>query len=133
MQRFKQLWLDGPQNQHWRRMMFKAGLLSVMLLALAGCASGRGATANEAQSQMIGMSKEQILRCMGPPHSSYTVGSSTEVWAYNSAPQEGAAPACIVNVMTQDSQVIDIDYRGPAGALMPKDKQCVYAIEKCVK
>src|ERR1043166_5218614 len=103
-------------------MMFKAGLFSMMLLALAGCASGRGATANEAQSQMIGMSKEQILRCMGPPHSSYVVGSATEVWAYNSTPQNaGAAPACIVNVMMQDSRVIDIDYRGPSGGLMPKD------------
>jgi outer membrane protein assembly factor BamE (lipoprotein component of BamABCDE complex) len=115
-------------------MMFKAGLLSVMLLALAGCASGRGATANEAQSQMIGMSKEQILKCMGPPHSSYVVGSSTEVWAYNSTPRNaGAAPACIVNVMMQDSQVIDIDYRGAAGVLLPNDKQCAYAVENCIK
>ena len=47
--------------------MFKSVLASVMLLALAGCASGRGTTANEAQSHMIGMSKEQILTCMGPP------------------------------------------------------------------
>jgi outer membrane protein assembly factor BamE (lipoprotein component of BamABCDE complex) len=98
-------------------MMFKA-VASVMLLALAACTSGRVATANEAQSQMIGMSKEQILRCMGPPHSSYVVGSSTEVWAYNSAAQNAsAAPACIVNVMMQDSQVIDIDYRPIGGFL----------------
>jgi outer membrane protein assembly factor BamE (lipoprotein component of BamABCDE complex) len=67
-------------------MMFKA-VASVML----PCTSGRVATANEAQSQMIGMSKEQILRCMGPPHSSYVVGSSTEVWAYNSAAQNASA------------------------------------------
>ena len=112
-------------------MMFKA-VASVMLLALAACTSGRVATVNEAQSQMIGMSKEQILRCMGPPHSSYVVGSSTEVWAYNSAAQNAsAAPACIVNVMMQDSQVIDIDYR-PIGGFLKKDKQCSYAVEKCI-
>ena len=114
-------------------MMFKSVLASVMLLALAGCASGRGTTANEAQSHMIGMSKEQILTCMGPPQSSYAVGS-TEVWAYDSGGQNaGTAQACIVNVMMQGSQVIDIDYRGPAGALLSNDKQCAYAVEKCIK
>jgi outer membrane protein assembly factor BamE (lipoprotein component of BamABCDE complex) len=114
-------------------MMFKAVLASVMLLALAGCASGRGATANEAQSQMIGMSKEQVLRCMGPPHSSYAVGS-TEVWVYNSGGQNtGTAQGCMVNVMMQDSRVIDIDYRGQAGLILPNDKQCAYAVENCMK
>ena len=115
-------------------MIFQAVIASVMLLAVAGCASGRGATANEAQSRMIGMSKEQILKCMGPPHSSYVVGSSTEVWAYNSAAQNaGTAPACVVNVVMQDAQVIDVDYRGAAGVLLANDKQCAYAVENCIK
>ena len=111
-------------------MIFKAMVATVMLLAVAGCASGRGATANEAQPQMIGMSKEQILKCMGPPHSSFVSGA-TEVWVYNSGDQK--APACLVNVMMQDSQVIDIDYRGPTGLSLSKDKQCAYAVENCVK
>jgi len=115
-------------------MIFKAVIASVMLLAVAGCTSGRGASANEAQSRMIGMSKEQILKCMGPPSSSYVVGSSTEVWAYKSAAQNaGTAPACVVNVMMQDAQVIDIDYRGSAGIILPNDKQCAYAVENCMK
>ena len=120
----------GPQISTEDGMMFKAALTLVMLLVLAGCASGREATANEAQSQMVGMSKEQILRCMGPPHSSYAIGT-TEVWVYNSGDQK--APACMVNVMMQDSQVSDIDYRGPTGLSLSKDKQCAYAVENCIK
>ena len=40
---------------------------------------------------------------------------------------------CVVNVMIQGAQVIDIDYRCPAGIILPNDKQCAYAVENCMK
>lgn len=36
-------------------------------LFMAGCALERAQTAATAQRTMIGMSKEQVLACMGPP------------------------------------------------------------------
>ena len=50
---------------------------------LSACAIQRAQVANEAQNSMIGLSKEQILACMGPPANQAAVGA-TEVWSYNS-------------------------------------------------
>ncbi len=47
----------------------RTGLLvaTVAGLALAACAVQRAQVANDAQSKMIGLSREQVLACMGPP------------------------------------------------------------------
>ena len=50
---------------------------------LSGCAVQRAQQANDAQTKMVGMSKEQVLACMGPPANRATEGA-TEVWSYNS-------------------------------------------------
>jgi outer membrane protein assembly factor BamE (lipoprotein component of BamABCDE complex) len=49
-------------------------------LALAGCAIERAKVAQDAKTQMVGMTKEQVLACMGPPPSRLAEGS-TEVWS----------------------------------------------------
>lgn len=50
---------------------------------LAGCAVQRAQVAQDARAQMVGMSKEQVLACMGPPGNKAAEGS-TEVWSYAS-------------------------------------------------
>jgi len=50
---------------------------------LCACSIQRAEDANKAKQSMVGMSKEQILQCMGPPANRASVGS-TEVWSYNS-------------------------------------------------
>jgi hypothetical protein len=56
---------------------------TVIGIVTAGCAVQRAEVARDAQSKMIGLSKEQVLACMGPPASRMAEGS-TEVWSYNS-------------------------------------------------
>jgi hypothetical protein len=51
--------------------------------ALAGCALQRAQVAQDARAQMVGMSKEQVLGCMGPPGNKAAEGQ-TEVWSYAS-------------------------------------------------
>jgi hypothetical protein len=58
------------------------GVLPICCL-LAACAIQRAQVANDAQSKMVGLSKEQVLACMGPPISQVAEGA-TEVWSYNS-------------------------------------------------
>ena len=59
-------------------------LVIVLLCAASGgCAIQRAQTAQDARSQMVGLSKEQVLACMGPPPSKAAEGS-TEVWSYSS-------------------------------------------------
>jgi hypothetical protein len=55
-------------------------LLAAVFL-VSGCAMQRAGIANDAQSKMIGLSKEQVLACMGPAASKSAEGA-TEVWLY---------------------------------------------------
>lgn len=50
---------------------------------LAGCSIQRAEDAETAKMQMVGMTKEAIFACMGPPAQKSTEGK-TEIWTYNS-------------------------------------------------
>src|SRR5260370_25152717 len=52
-------------------------------VALSGCAIQRAQVAQDARVQMVGLSKEQILSCMGAPVNKAAEGN-TEVWGYTS-------------------------------------------------
>ena len=58
-------------------------VIVVLSAALAGCAIQRAQVAQDARAQMVGMSKEQVLACMGPPATKAAEGA-TEVWSYAS-------------------------------------------------
>jgi len=127
--------------------------LSLAVLTVSGCEIQRANEASDAQSRMVGMTKEQILGCMGPPANTALVGT-TEVWTYNSGngrtDTAGTASAwgnygwasgfgfsttearfCKVNVVMNFSRVSRINYTGPTGGLLTKGEQCAYAIENC--
>ena len=55
----------------------------VLGFALSGCALQRAEIAQDARVQMVGMSKEQVLACMGAPATKAAEGT-TEVWGFNS-------------------------------------------------
>src|SRR5947207_14676672 len=57
--------------------------LTVAASGLAGCAIERAQVAHDVQSRMVGLTKEQLLACMGPPTAKAAEGT-TEVWSYNS-------------------------------------------------
>ena len=46
--------------------MRKLGVVA-LAVAMSGCAIQRAQVAQDARVQMVGMSKEQVLACMGPP------------------------------------------------------------------
>lgn len=52
-------------------------------LVVSGCAVQRAVVAQGAQEKMVGMSREQLLTCMGPPATKAAEGA-TEVWSYGS-------------------------------------------------
>jgi outer membrane protein assembly factor BamE (lipoprotein component of BamABCDE complex) len=59
-------------------------MLAVLAAGLvAGCAVQRAVVANETREKIVGLSREQVLACMGPPASKAADGA-TEVWSYNS-------------------------------------------------
>jgi len=114
---------------------------------LAGCAIQRAQVAQDARVQMVGMSKEQVLVCMGPPASKATEGLS-EVWGYNSGDGTVVASGsvsggsfsgvsssrfCRINLVFSGAAVTTVNYQGPTGGLITAGEQCAYAVDACVK
>lgn len=119
-------------------------------LVAGSCTIQRSQTAATAKKSMIGLSKEQVLACMGSPARTTVVGS-TEVWRYGSGGSHSTGFGtgssysgvgvglfdsytyyCIVDVVMADSRVSRINYSGPSGAILVPDEQCAFAVENCV-
>lgn len=58
-------------------------ILVALSFLVSGCAIQRSQEAQQARASMVGMTKEQILACMGPAAQKATEGQ-TEVWSYAS-------------------------------------------------
>ena len=123
-------------------------------LLLSACAIERAETAATAKRTMVGMTKEQVLTCMGPPAQTAQTGS-TEVWRYGSGGDSlsgavvtgtsygsGATATgigwsrnryCIVDVVMRGGRVSKVNYSGRTGGLFSRGEQCAFAIENCVR
>jgi outer membrane protein assembly factor BamE (lipoprotein component of BamABCDE complex) len=119
----------------------------VLGLALGGCAIQRAEIAQDARVQMVGMSKEQVLACMGAPATKAAEGK-TEVWGFNSGNGMTVVDAsygrygssavassrfCNINIVFASGQVATVNYAGPTGGLLTAGEQCAYAVNACVK
>ena len=64
-------------------MFLRRVVFACLVFLLGGCSVQRALEARDAKDQMIGLTREQVLACMGPPASKAAEGA-TEVWSYNS-------------------------------------------------
>jgi outer membrane protein assembly factor BamE (lipoprotein component of BamABCDE complex) len=127
-------------------LMRNLGIVA-LCAALGGCAFQRAEIAQDARAQMVGMTKEQVLACMGPPASKAAEGA-TEVWGFASGNGMTVATAsydryggtavssnrfCNINIVFAGGQVSAVNYTGPTGGLLTAGEQCAYAVNSCVK
>jgi hypothetical protein len=129
-------------------------LLILSILMLAGCSgSGSGQNlilAQDSRQQLVGLSDDKILACMGRPQGRFTFGG-TEVWQYNSRGQaagtansqardssamSAGAPLasggyCVVNIAMSNREVQSVSYSGLTGVL-PQEEQCASAVRACL-
>lgn len=133
--------------------LFRLSVFLILAIPLTGCFGSlrRDDIAARAKTKMIGMSKETVLGCMGPPKKKATEGG-TEVWSYFSTdgrtdrrtdkftvaswyqthPSSTEKSFCTVNVVMKDGAVTSVHYLGPKGTHFYNDKdQCGYAVEAC--
>jgi hypothetical protein len=122
-----------------------------LALLCAGCAIQRSQLAADAQNQMLGLTKEQVLACMGPPANKAAEGT-TEVWSYASGNGQttvstfasggrgyasgfGVAEQrfCTVNVTMTSGRVSRLNYVGPTGGVLTPGEQCAFALQNCVQ
>ena len=64
-------------------IIVRAALIISVAFGVAACSIQRAQVAGTAQHEMLGLTKEQVLACMGPPVNKASVGA-TEVWSYAS-------------------------------------------------
>ena len=122
--------------------------------ALSGCEVQRAQEAADAKTRMLGMTKQQVLSCMGAPAQKATEGK-TEVWSYasgNGHTEEDASATysggvvgaisgqsvttrryCVVNVVLDDGRVRRVTYSGPTGGLLTDGEQCGFAVRNCLR
>ncbi len=114
----------------------------------------RSDDATLAKHQMLGLSREDVLACMGPPKKKAHDGQ-TEVWSYLSGDRHGEhfgtsvrstassgyglssathdSSFCTVNVVMKDGIVKNVTYNGPTSNLFyAPDSECGYAVANCV-
>jgi hypothetical protein len=127
-------------------------LIGFACLALSGCDSlMRSNDAAIAREKMIGLSKEQVLACMGIPQHKAHEGA-TEVWAYKStngsydstgakrpmygttfSRSHGEHSFCTINVVMTNNVVSAVHYNGPRSSFLAPDEQCGFGVEHCAE
>jgi len=117
------------------------------VLALASCAQTPGVD-QIAQMAMIGLSKRDIMACMGEPVGRRALGEGTEIWSYpvgvtttetppwgaglNLAASQASLP-CDVRVVMTNAHVSQVTYVLPNGRPLPSGRQCSFAVEACAR
>jgi len=126
--------------------------LFFIVLYLGACASERSDIANNAKTEMIGMSKGRLLSCAGVPNASYVDGSR-EYLTYNSGGDSSIVGntfygyntttifnkrtrSCKVTVVLENDKIVSMKYNEKTSLLrkaMFENEQCGYVLADCVK
>ncbi len=122
-------------------------LAPLLVLTMSACAE-RPEVDQIAQQDMIGLSKRDILACMGAPAQRHALGEGTEIWTYavgtttTDSPPWAAGlnfsalppPApCDVRVIMTNARVSQVGYEMPDGRALPSGRQCTFAVEACAR
>jgi hypothetical protein len=120
----------------------------LIIFLLTSCGPIQSAQVQDHINGMIGLNKEHILSCMGPPTSTANAGV-TEVWSYNSlGPINTSAVVsgnqslavgststsqefCVVNLTMQNDRVVAANTRSQ-GKLLSPNLPCYAVLHACV-
>lgn len=109
-------------------------VLLIILFTVAGCSNARrterAELAARAKTELIGLSKTELLTCAGVPVRSTTEGDQ-EFMSYG-ASSYGWGSSCVVTFVLKDGAVKTISYSGRTGRRSQNGEQCAYAVANCV-
>jgi hypothetical protein len=126
-----------------------AALGLTLVLALSGCQPLE--VDQVAQQSMIGLSKRDILACLGQPAQRVPAGQATEIWTYVGGQMRGYGPqwaiglntnllpftpggSCDVVLVMTNARVSEVGYTAVGGGGgLPLGRECVFPVERCVK
>ncbi len=100
-----------------------------------------------AQMAMIGLSKKDILVCMGEPVRRHWVAEATEIWTYpvgvtttdtppwggglNFAASSSGPLPCDVKLVMTNAHVSQVAYTLPDGRALPSGRECTFLVQAC--
>ena len=103
--------------------------MRVLFVALISCLSMAACSlqspTSEARSNLLGMTQEQILSCLGAPTQKTTEGVA-EVWSY------AAGRSCLVKISLAYGRASHVNYVGSNGKPLSPGEECPFVGEKCV-
>jgi hypothetical protein len=106
----------------------------IILFTAAGCSNARrterAELAERAKTELIGLSKSELLTCAGVPVRSTTEGGQ-EFMSYG-ASSYGWGNSCVVTFVLKDGAVKTISYSGRTGRRSQNGEQCAYAVANCL-
>jgi hypothetical protein len=126
-------------------------IATLSILVLAGCALQRADIANRARTEMVGMSKKDLLMCAGEPLRKNKldgielltyIGGSESVYGGSviSAPQNSAVGFgksvhlyCEATFAIKEGVVQKVSYQGRTGGQSSQGEQCAFIVGNCVK
>jgi hypothetical protein len=116
-----------------------AGLLAGLFLSAAasGCAvHQRAKMAERAPSELVGMSKVELLSCAGVPVRSEKIENMEFLTYTGSGNDKGFFHRrhhyCEVTFTLKDGMVQKVSYAGNTGGFFTRGEQCAYVIAPCL-
>lgn len=99
---------------------------------LSGCALLDSQKALQAQNDMVGLTRGDLLACAGAPVSTIRDGE-LEVMRYEvNFPGDGLA--CTTNVTLREGAVANVSYSGPtSGGLLTPAQACAATVARCAR
>jgi hypothetical protein len=122
-------------------------LAPLLVLTLSACAE-RPEVDQIAQEDMIGLSKRDILACMGEPVRRRALGEGTDIWTYGGGTTTTSSPPwavglnfsalgppadCDVRIVMTNARVSQVAYLMPDGRALPSGRQCAFAVQACAR
>ncbi|MDD5033346.1 MAG: hypothetical protein PHE55_01195 [Methylococcaceae bacterium] len=115
----------------------------LLLLAISGCAAHRAEIAQRARSELVGLSKTQLLQCMGPSQRQER-SESGEILIFSGATPNYSCPLrmgetepprryCEAAFVLENGVVKTVGYREPNGNIITQADRCAFLVEKCVR
>jgi len=117
-------------------------IILAIILALCTFTSGcavhkRMKMAENAKSELIGLSKTDLLSCAGVPMRSETINDMEFLTYVSDATGIGffhrSKRYCEVTFTLRNGVVEKVSYAGNTGGRFTKGEQCAYALEPCLK
>ena len=112
--------------------VFNFGLVALIALFLSGCATGP--SSEELNSKVRGMSRQELLSCMGPPSSSARDGNMEFLTYSHRNIYDKYTYQCNANFILTDGRVSKLNILGDApGTLDVTSGVCRALVAKCVQ